>query len=144
MLHKGTIRWTDLKKSCGFIVPDDNSKNIFIHISQFKKLGIENLDDGQRVWYELREGSQETFLSSIPELMVIQTLVLKSQPQVFLPAAFLCFKVCLIVICPWGCVDIGDYEGVVLSMNIEITCHIIDKIPQGAAINYCTFWKNIL
>ena len=85
MLHKGTIRWTDLKKSCGFIVPDDNSKkakakmqlfddnskNIFIHISQFKKLGIENLDDGQRVWYELREGSQETFLSSIPELMVI-------------------------------------------------------------------------
>ena len=53
MLHKGTIRWTDLKKSCGFIVPDDNSKNIFIHISQFKKLGIENLDDGQRVWLSL-------------------------------------------------------------------------------------------
>ena len=101
MLHKGTIRWTDLKKSCGFIVPDDNSKNIFIHISQFKKLGIENLDDGQRVWYELRAGSQETFLSSIPELMVIQTLVLKSQPQVFLPAAFLCFKTYLIAICPW-------------------------------------------
>ena len=67
----GTIRWTDLKKSCGFIIPDDNSDSIFIHVSQLKKLGIENLDDGQRVRYELGAGAQETFLSSIPELMVI-------------------------------------------------------------------------
>ena len=49
MLRRGTIHWTDLKKSCGFIIPDDNSKRIFIHVSQIRKLGIDDLDDGQRV-----------------------------------------------------------------------------------------------
>ena len=71
MLRRGTIHWTDLKKSCGFIIPDDNSKRIFIHVSQIRKLGIDDLDDGQRVCFELRDNSAESILTSIPELVVI-------------------------------------------------------------------------
>ena len=71
MLRRGTIHWTDLKKSCGFIIPDDNSKHIFIHVSQIRKLGIDDLDDGQRVCFELKDNSSESILTSIPELVVI-------------------------------------------------------------------------
>ena len=71
MLRSGTIHWTDMKKSCGFIIPDDNSKRIFIHVSQIRKLGIDSLDDGQRVGFELTDNSAESILTSIPELVVI-------------------------------------------------------------------------
>ena len=36
MLRRGTIHWNDIKKSCGFIIPDDNSKRILF---MFHKLG---------------------------------------------------------------------------------------------------------
>jgi len=50
MMHKGTVKWTDINQNYGFIIPDDASaQNIFIHVSQFKKLGIDTPKDGQRV-----------------------------------------------------------------------------------------------
>lgn len=69
---KGTIHWTDEKQNCGFIIPDDDSqKNIFIHVSQFKKLGIELPENGQRVWFEMRKSCQHSILDGLPELMPI-------------------------------------------------------------------------
>jgi CspA family cold shock protein len=49
----GTVKWFNCKKGYGFIEPEDNKKDVFIHITQLEKIGMHRLIDGQRVGYEL-------------------------------------------------------------------------------------------
>lgn len=49
----GTVKWFNSTKGYGFIHPEDNSKDVFVHISAVERAGIENLQEGQRVEYEL-------------------------------------------------------------------------------------------
>ncbi len=48
-----TVKWFNFKKGYGFIQPEDNSPDIFVHISALQKAGIHQLPDGQKVSYEL-------------------------------------------------------------------------------------------
>lgn len=50
----GTVKWFNPTKGYGFITPDENGKDVFVHISAVEKLGAETLDEGQRVAYELQ------------------------------------------------------------------------------------------
>ena len=54
----GTIKWFNSEKGYGFIQVDDGSKDLFVHFSQVKKEGPGrvNLDDGQKVSFEIGEG----------------------------------------------------------------------------------------
>ena len=54
MAH-GKIKWFDPKKGYGFISPDDGSKDAFLHISALETAGINQLEVGQAVSYELAE-----------------------------------------------------------------------------------------
>ena len=49
------LKWFDPKKGYGFITPDDDSKDVFLHISALEKAGISQLEVGQAVTYELAE-----------------------------------------------------------------------------------------
>lgn len=49
----GVVKWFDVDKGYGFLKPDDKSPDVFIHITALKRAGIEDLQDGQRVSYEL-------------------------------------------------------------------------------------------
>ncbi len=49
----GTIKWFNYKKGYGFIEPEADKKDVFLHITQLEKIGLHHLDDGQRVGYEL-------------------------------------------------------------------------------------------
>ena len=49
----GTIKWFNTKKGYGFIEPETNDKDVFLHITQLEKIGLKRLNDGQRVGYEL-------------------------------------------------------------------------------------------
>ena len=40
-------------KGYGFIVPDDGSKDVFVHISAVEQAGMETLKEGQKISYEL-------------------------------------------------------------------------------------------
>ncbi|MBS0625671.1 MAG: cold shock domain-containing protein [Verrucomicrobia bacterium] len=51
---KGTIKFFNTQKGFGFIVPDDGSKDIFLHINNFKG-SPQSLKEGQKV--EFLEGS---------------------------------------------------------------------------------------
>ena len=53
--NTGTVKWFNSTKGYGFITPDDNSKDIFVHLSAVESSGIENLKDGQRVSYKIEE-----------------------------------------------------------------------------------------
>lgn len=48
----GTIKWYDAKKGYGFIEPDNENKDVFIHVTQLERIGINRLLDGQRVGFE--------------------------------------------------------------------------------------------
>ena len=52
----GTVKWFNAVKGYGFITPDDNSKDAFVHISAVERAGLSELKEGQRVEYELQRG----------------------------------------------------------------------------------------
>lgn len=52
----GTVKWFNSKKGYGFIQPEDNTKDIFIHASALERAGIRSLRDGQRIEYEIISG----------------------------------------------------------------------------------------
>ncbi|SVD18583.1 uncharacterized protein METZ01_LOCUS371437 [marine metagenome] len=54
-MTQGKIKWFDSKKGYGFIVPDDGSKDAFLHISALQKAGIDTLDEGEAITYNLAE-----------------------------------------------------------------------------------------
>ena len=55
-MPKGTVKWFNPTKGFGFIVPDDGSKDAFVHISAVERAGLSTLAEGQRVTYELERG----------------------------------------------------------------------------------------
>ena len=54
-MTQGKIKWFDSKKGYGFIVPDDGSKDAFLHVSALQKAGIDTLDEGEAITYNLAE-----------------------------------------------------------------------------------------
>ncbi len=49
----GTVKWFNIEKGFGFIQPQDGSKDVFVHITALQAAGINSLNDGQKVTYEV-------------------------------------------------------------------------------------------
>jgi len=49
----GTVKWFNIQKGFGFIQPDDNSKDVFVHISAVERAGMSGLDEGQKISFEV-------------------------------------------------------------------------------------------
>jgi len=52
----GTVKWFNPAKGFGFIEPEDGGADAFVHISAVEAAGLNTLNDGQKVTYELKPG----------------------------------------------------------------------------------------
>lgn len=51
----GTVKWFNSTKGYGFIQPEDGSRDVFVHISSVERSGLDTLNEGQRLSYEVTE-----------------------------------------------------------------------------------------
>jgi len=51
----GTVKWFNPNKGYGFIAPDEGGNDVFVHVSAVERAGIDRLNDGQKVSYEIVE-----------------------------------------------------------------------------------------
>ena len=49
----GTVKWFNAQKGFGFIQPDNGGSDVFVHISAGERAGMSNLNEGQKVNFEL-------------------------------------------------------------------------------------------
>ena len=54
-MANGTVKWFNETKGYGFIAPESGGKDVFVHISALQDAGISDLNDGQKVTFEVAE-----------------------------------------------------------------------------------------
>jgi CspA family cold shock protein len=60
LMASGTVKWFNASKGFGFIQPDDGGKDVFVHITAVQAAGLNGLNDGQKVTFEVvRERGKE-------------------------------------------------------------------------------------
>ncbi len=57
-MKTGTVKWFNEKKGYGFILPDDDNDDLFVHHSEIQSEGRATLNEGQKVEYEIGEGEK--------------------------------------------------------------------------------------
>ena len=49
----GTVKWFNATKGFGFIQPDGGGTDVFVHISAVERAGLRDLNEGQKISYEI-------------------------------------------------------------------------------------------
>jgi CspA family cold shock protein len=49
----GTVKWFNPTKGFGFIQPDNGGPDVFVHISAVERAGMQTLNEGQKIQFEL-------------------------------------------------------------------------------------------
>jgi cold shock protein len=52
-MTQGTVKWFNSQKGFGFIQPDEGGKDVFVHISAVERAGISNLNEGQKITFDV-------------------------------------------------------------------------------------------
>ncbi len=52
-MANGTVKWFNSAKGYGFIQPDDGGPDVFVHVAAVERSGLDGLQEGQLVSYEL-------------------------------------------------------------------------------------------
>jgi cold shock protein len=54
----GTVKWFNATKGYGFIKPDDGSNDVFLHISDVQRSGLQDVREGDKLEFDLQRGQQ--------------------------------------------------------------------------------------
>ncbi|ATR22466.1 Cold shock protein [Roseomonas mucosa] len=57
-MASGTVKWFNSTKGFGFIQPDDGSKDVFLHVSDVQRAGLQEPREGDKLEYELVQGRE--------------------------------------------------------------------------------------
>ena len=71
MSNIGKVKWFNPNKGYGFITPEDESKDIFVHSSALEKSSIRILIEGQKVSYNIAKNKGRTSAVNIKIIIFI-------------------------------------------------------------------------
>ena len=57
-MAQGTVKWFNGEKGYGFITPDDDTADVFVHFSAIQATGYRTLEENQRVEFEIQQGQK--------------------------------------------------------------------------------------
>lgn len=63
-MPNGTVKWFNSTKGFGFIQPDDGGQDAFVHISAVERAGLRDLQEGQKISYELVQDKRSGKMSA--------------------------------------------------------------------------------
>jgi cold shock protein len=52
-MSRGIVKWFNSQKGFGFIQPDDGGKDVFVHVSAVERSGMQGLNEGQTIIYDV-------------------------------------------------------------------------------------------
>lgn len=64
----GTVKWFDDTKGFGYIIPEDGTEEVFVHVSSIKAAGFKTLKEGQHVQYEEKQGPKGKIATAVHTL----------------------------------------------------------------------------
>lgn len=64
----GTVKWFNGAKGYGFIAPDDESEDVFVHYTAIQQEGFRNLDEGDRVEFVVEQGPKGLQATNVVKL----------------------------------------------------------------------------
>jgi CspA family cold shock protein len=64
-MANGIVKWFNRTKGYGFIQPEDGGSDVFVHISALENAGLANLNEGQRISYELASSKGKTSAANL-------------------------------------------------------------------------------
>jgi len=53
VMASGSVKWFNATKGFGFIMPQDGTKDVFVHITAVQAAGLRGLDEGQAVSFDV-------------------------------------------------------------------------------------------
>jgi CspA family cold shock protein len=65
LVTTGTVKWFSSEKGYGFITPDDGGADVFVHFSGIQGAGYRNLEEGQKVEFEVTKGPKGDQASNV-------------------------------------------------------------------------------
>ncbi len=57
-MTQGTVKWFNGEKGFGFIAPDGDGPDVFVHYSEIQGGGFRSLEENQRVEFEIGQGAK--------------------------------------------------------------------------------------
>jgi len=61
----GTVKWFNATKGYGFIQPDQGGPDVFVHISAVERSGMNGLNDGDAVSFDLENDPRKGKTSAV-------------------------------------------------------------------------------
>jgi cold shock protein len=55
-MANGTVKFFNSQKGFGFVTPESGGKDAFVHVSALERAGINTLNEGDKISYELETG----------------------------------------------------------------------------------------
>lgn len=64
-MAQGTVKWFNPDKGFGFIAVDGGGADVFVHFSEIQGSGFRNLEEDQRVEFEIVQGTKGPQASAV-------------------------------------------------------------------------------